>query len=112
MENFSQLCVWPGTLVGPNEIESFEQFMMETFNARVKYHTEVLTRPDLDSSGNPVPETGGRNDLFFYVHDDDILHFAVPRLEYGIRWWEDVVGYNDNRHMYTPEFIEAHPLSW
>jgi hypothetical protein len=112
MENYTQLCVWPGTLVGPEAAEEFESFMLDTFNARVKYHTEVRTRPDIDQEGNEVPETGDRNDLFFYVHDDDIPHFAVPRLQVGIRWWEDVVGYNDNRHLYSSDFIEAHPLSW
>lgn len=112
MENYSQLCVWPGTLVGPTEAEEFERFMLETFNARVKYHTEVTTLPDLDESGAIMEDTGGRNDLFFYVHDDDVPHFAVPRLQAGIRWWEDVVGYNDNRHLYTEDFINAHPLSW
>jgi hypothetical protein len=30
----------------------------------------------------------------------------------GIRWWEDVVGYNDNGHLYTEEFKAAHPLTW
>jgi hypothetical protein len=30
----------------------------------------------------------------------------------GIRWWEDVVGYNNNRHLYTEEFINAHSLNW
>jgi hypothetical protein len=113
MENYNQLCVWPGTLVGGTEgVKEFESFMLETFNARVKYHTEIRTRPDIDEEGNEVPDTGDRNDLFFYVHDDDVLHFAVPRLQVGIRWWEDVVGYNNNRHLYPEDFIEAHPLTW
>ena len=113
MENqFTQLCVWPGVIVGQEEKQDFENFMLDSFNVRVKYHTEVQTQPDLDESGNPVPETGGRNDLFFYVHTDDIANFAVARLKAGIRWWEDVVGYNDNRHLYTEEFLNANPLTW
>jgi hypothetical protein len=110
--NYTQLCVWPGTFLGENSPTELEQFFLEEMNTRVKYHTEVETLPDLDESGNPVPETGGRNDLFFYVHTDDITHFAVPRLQMGIRWWEDVVGYNNNRHLYTEDFLNAHPLTW
>jgi len=113
MENFTQLCVWPGTLVGgPQAAEEFESFMLEEFKTRVKYHTEVRTRPDIDAEGNEVPDTGDRNDLFFYVHQDDVAHFAIPRLRMGIRWWEDVVGYNDNSHLYSPEFLAEHPLTW
>jgi len=40
------------------------------------------------------------------------MNFAVPRLKMGIRWWEDTVGYNDNSHLYTKEFVAAHPLTW
>ena len=38
--------------------------MQEEFGARVKYHCEVKTLPDVEN-GRAVPETGGRNDLFF-----------------------------------------------
>lgn len=108
---FTQLCVWPGTVLGDSTIQDLENFFLEEMNTRIKYHTEVETLPDLDSNGNPIPDTGGRNDLFFYVHSDDIGHFAVPRLRMGIRWWEDVIG-NGNAHLYTPEFLEANPTTW
>ncbi len=110
--NYTQLCVWPGCVLGESTPAEFEKFFLDEMNTRVKYHTEVETLPDLDKAGNPVPESGGRNDLFFYVHTDDLGHFAVPRLKMGIRWWEDVVGYNDNSHLYTKEFLNAHPLTW
>ena len=111
--NFTQLCVWPGVLLGDSSIEEFESFFMSELGVRIKYHTEVETLPDLDERGNPVPDTGGRNDIFFFVHSDDIAKFAAPRLVMGIRWWEDVIKYNDNsKHLYTPEFIEANPVTW
>ena len=112
MENkFTQLCVWPGTIVGQENINEFESFFKDEFNVRVKYYTEIKTLPDV-KNGRAVPDTGGRNDAFFYVHSDDIPGFAVKRLQMGIRWWEDVVGYNDNSHLYTSEFLEEHPLTW
>ena len=111
--NFTQLCVWSGVLLGDSSIEEFESFFMSELGVRIKYHTEVETLPDLDERGNPVPDTGGRNDIFFFVHSDDIAKFAAPRLVMGIRWWEDVIKYNDNsKHLYTPEFIEANPVTW
>lgn len=112
MENFKQLCVWPGTTLGESTPQDLEQFFLDEMKTRVKYHTEVKTLPDVDENGNPDPETGGRNDLFFYVHEDDVASFAIPRLQMGIRWWEDVVGYNDNSHLYTEEFLNTHPLTW
>ena len=112
MENDTQLCVWPGTVLGDSTPQDLEKFFLDEMKTRVKYHTEVTTLPDLDKDGNPDPETGGRNDLFFYVHSDDVANFAIPRLQMGIRWWEDVVGYNDNSHLYTKEFLESHPLTW
>jgi len=112
MENYTQLCVWPGTALGDSKPEELESFFLDEMNTRVKYHTEVETLPDMDSSGNPIPETGGRSDLFFYVHTEDILGFAIPRLKMGIRWWEDTIKYNDNSHLYTAEFLNAHPATW
>jgi hypothetical protein len=119
---FTQLCVWPGVVLekenGPGqrilmEPEEFEEEVTKMFGGvRIKYKCEQKTLPDLNEDGTPDPETGGRNDVFFYVHTDDIESFAVPRLKAGIRWWEDVVGYNDNTHLYTEEFLEENPLTW
>ena len=112
MDNYTQLCVWQGTTLGKSSIQEFEQFFLDDMGVRVKYHTEVKTLPDLDENGNPISDTGGRNDLFFYAHNEDINKFAVSRMGMGIRWWEDVVKYNDNGHLYTKEFLEAHPTTW
>jgi len=112
MENFKQLCVWPGTLLEENEIQDFVDFFKDDFGVRVEYKTTLVTRPDLDEKGRAVPETGGRHDVFFYVHDEDVMKFATARLGLGIRWWEDVIKYNDNSHLYSEEFIEANPPTW
>lgn len=52
---------------------------------------QAVTLPDLEDRDHPLPETGGRHDLFFAFHNLDIARVAVPRLMYGIRWWSDVV---------------------
>ena len=45
------------------------------------------------------------------IADDDIGKFAVPRLQMGIRWWEDVLG-NGASNLYTEEFLEKYKKSW
>jgi hypothetical protein len=110
-KDFTQLCVWPGTVLGDSTPKDLEDFFLNEMGVRVKYHTEVETLPDVEN-GKAVPDTGGRNDLFFFVHNDDIPKFAVPRLQMGIRWWEDVIVYNDNKNLYTDQFLEANPPTW
>ena len=114
MENnyYTQLCVWQGVVLDGFTIEEFEQWMLDNFGTRIKYETQVKTLPDLDKNGNKIPYTGGRNDVFFFAHADDINKFAVPRLEAGIRWWEDVVGYNNNSYLYPKEVLDKYKLTW
>ena len=112
MKKYNQLCVWPATVVGKENIKELEDFFKDDMGVRIKYKTEVLTNPDLDEDGNEIPDTGGRNDLFFYVHDDDIGKFAIPRLSMGIRWYEDVVSYNDGAYLYSESFLEENPITW
>jgi hypothetical protein len=109
MENFKQLCVWPGTIVGQDEIENFESWFKDEFGVRVKYAEEVTTNPN---PGETLEQSGGRNDVLFFVHDEDVMGFAVQRLMMGIRWWEDVVSYNDNSYLYTQEILDKYPVTW
>lgn len=104
---FTQLCVWHGTIVGKKKISEFTKFMKDEFGARVKYVEEIKTQPDTDSIGREISGTGGRNDLFFYVHSEDIPKFAVPRLKAGIRWWEDVLG-NGGGKLYNEETLSKY----
>ena len=106
MEKFNQLCVWSGTIVGVDQIKDFEKFMLDDIGVRVKYETEIKTLPT-----DGEPDTGGRNDLFFYIHDDDIMKFAVPRLSMGIRWWEDVLS-NGGGVLYKQEVLTKYPKTW
>lgn len=95
-EGFTQVCVWQNTLVrsikGSNkEPAEFENWMKEQFGVRVQYLEEIETKPDIDSTGNIINGTGGRIDTFFAIHQDDIMKFAILRLQVGIRWIEDVL---------------------
>ena len=108
MENqFNQLCVMQGCLMPKGGAKELEAFFKDEMGVTVKFETEVKTLPDTPE----CTETGGRNDLFFYIADDDIGKFAVPRLSMGIRWWEDILG-NGNGKLYPIEVLEKYPKTW
>lgn len=109
--NYTQLCVWPAVIVQPEEIEQFTKWMQRNMKSRIKYVGQVKTLPTLTKAGAVIPDTGGRNDLFFYVHDDDVKHFAVLRLMAGIQWWEDVLS-NGWGYLYGTDFLNEHPKTW
>ena len=107
MDKFNQLCVLQGTIMPDGGAKELENFFKEQMGVTVKFETEVKTLPDTPE----CTETGGRNDIFFYIHDDDIAQFAVPRLQMDIRWWEDVI-LNGGGNLYTDEFLMKYPIAW
>lgn len=107
---FTQLCVWQGCTLGDDTPKDFEDFM-GTQGMRVKFDSTQLTNPDRDESGEVEPETGGRSDLFFYLHSGDIGKAAIKRIVLGIHWWEDVLD-NGYGYLYSEEFKAAHPKAW
>jgi hypothetical protein len=104
MKNYNQLVVGPGCVVGDTNKEKrhFQETLME-YGFRTKYVEEFKTLPD-----NGEPDTGGRNDLLFYIHDADIPKFAIWRLERGLRWWEDYLDNGSNK-IVPPEILEKYP---
>lgn len=95
-KNFNQVVVWEGTTVlSPGiedsiRIKEFINFIKTEFKGvRAQYLEEIKTFPD-KKNGKLIEGTGGRSDLLFAVHKDDIEKFAVARLAYGMRWIEDV----------------------
>ena len=107
MSKFNQLCVLQGTIMPDGGAEELEKFFKEEMGVTVKFETQVKTLPDTPK----CTKTGDRNDIFFYIADDDIGKFAVPRLQMGIRWWEDVLG-NGASNLYTEEFLEKYKKGW
>lgn len=91
-EDFTQVCIWPATIVGAERVAEFEAWMLDEFHIRVQYLEEVTTLPNYGD-----PTTGGSNDVIFAVHKDDVAKFAVPRFAIGVRWVEDVLD-NEQRH--------------
>ena len=109
-KNYTQLCVWCGTMLGDLSVQEFEKFFKDQ-GYRIKFAEEVVTLPDYEY-GKPVEGTGGRHDILFYIHTEDIAKFAIPRLTAGIRWWEDVVSYNNHNNWYSEEVLQKYPTTW
>lgn len=119
--DFTQLCVWPATLINEEDkpgyqitdedIKGLEKFFKEEFNVRIKFAERVFTNPTI-KEGKPVKDSGGRSDLLFWVHSEDLSKFAIKRLAYGIRWWEDVVKYNDCQGIYSKQILDKYPITW
>ena len=99
-EGFSQVCVWPGTIIGVENIETFTAFAADTWGIRIQYLEEIETYPNSNGPGN-------RNDAFFAIHNDDVEMFAIPRLQYGLRWIEDAVSIvNGGNTLYPPRVLD------
>ena len=109
-DGFTQVCMWPATVIGDSPVEDFVKFFVDTFDGtRIQFLEEITTNPDISVSGVVVPGTGGRVDLLFAIHDQDQNKFATLRLKYGIRWLDDVYG-NGQSYLY-PERVKEY-LSW
>ena len=104
---YNQLCVLQGTIMPEGGSKELETFFKDEFGVKVKFETEVKTLPN--EPGCTL--TGDRNDIFFYIADDDIGKFAVPRMSMGVRWWEDCL-LNGDGMFYTKEFLEKYPKTW
>lgn len=104
-EGYTIVCVWPGTVIGEDNKDDFVQWCLEEFNTRVQYLEEILTAPDYQD-GYPIEGTGGRNDAFFAIHEDDVPKFAIPKIQIGARWLEDVY-FNDQGYLY-PERVKGY----
>lgn len=69
---FEQLCVWPNApLIEDGNVRDTMR-LLEKFGFRVFLAEVVVTLP---GQGGP----GGRTDVLFYIHNDDIVRFSLQR---------------------------------
>jgi hypothetical protein len=106
---FSQVVIWPGCILEKKDVPHFElSFLLSDLGTRAQYLETIVTRPDLDSRGQPIPGTGGRSDVFFAVHDEDIGRFAIRRIPYGMRWIEDAISRANGGNTLYPARVEQY----
>lgn len=99
-KNHEQVCVWPGTTINKEEILEFEKWIFDIFDTRVKYLETIITKPDHTGPG-------GRSDVFFSIHSEDIGKFVIPKMNIKARWIEDVLAnVNGNQHLYPKRVRE------
>ena len=97
-EGYGVLAIWPQVLMQKDDHDSVQDFMSNMgCKDPVRIIGCVQTLPNYEHREDEYPETGGRIDLAFYFHNEDIYKIAVRRLTHGIRWWEDVVA-NEIEH--------------
>jgi len=91
------LCCIHGIDLKPNEYEDFQSYFGGELNTTVTVE-------------NVVHRSDGGIDVLFWIPVEDIVKVALPRLQFGIRWWEDVVSeINDNRKYYSEEILAKYP---
>lgn len=104
---FTQAVLWPGCILPAAQVPEFEEFILKELGARAKFIGSYKTLPDAE------PDSGGREDVLFYVHEEDISGFSVKRLALGMRWVEDVLDNEKRRNEGTIYVQEIHDLySW
>lgn len=103
MNTYNQLCCIQGIT---DKRPALKRQLEDHFGIRVKMADEYHTLP---TPGEP--DTGGRRDVLFYVHNDDIMQFAVARLRFGIKWWEDILG-NGHGPTIPQEILDKYPNTW
>jgi hypothetical protein len=127
--NYSKAMVWPGCLMTDEDLPDFEAFMMNQVGAKHPpvsigcvttatdherrrnsdpEYADVHCDPNYDPNYDRNKET--RIDYVFLVHDEDASNwsFCTTRLQYGMRWLEDVK--NNDPEMYPRDFCSAYPM--
>lgn len=107
--SYAQMCVKAGLPMTQSMFGAFQRTMNRLFDLSHEF-IPVGVVETLPTPGQP--ETGGRPDFCFLVHDEDMEKLGTPlRLELGIRWWEDVL-LNGGDQIYPEDFLAAYPPSW
>ena len=90
-DDYQQVVVCPGGL-GNDSPSDFERWVKEVFNV----DSQFLLVHDAGSPDSPSRE------ILFAITLKNMSSFAIRRLAYGMRWFEDA--YNNDPKRYTQEF--------
>lgn len=104
-EGYNQVVIWPGMTLTKEQAVEFDSLMKDMLGFNIQYLETMETKPDIDSNGVPISNTGGRHDIFFAIHVDDIPKFSLARLQHGMRWIEDVLADCNYRSHIYPDHV-------
>jgi hypothetical protein len=101
---YQQIVCWEGTELGVDEEAMFVTFVQEEL--ALQHDVQVIgTVKTLPGRNGP----GGRIDLFFFIHNDDVPRAATRRLKFGMRWINDCIApENGGPGIYPPAFLRAY----
>ena len=107
MEGYTQVCVWPDQILPGTNIKNFIQYFRDQ-GFRIQHLETLITSCDRDNFGVPIPETGGRIDVIFAIHDDDLMRFCTSILRKKVRWIEDVLDNEARKKNYSTYPLRVH----
>jgi len=93
MEEYIQVCVLPKSHLGEDQGVDFERFFLDNYGFKVKYIDTIL----YSEKDQVYP------DILFYINEEEINRFAIPRFFMGIEWFEEYVDQYPER--YSKELI-------
>ena len=101
---YRQIVCWEGTELGVDDEAMFVDFVQGEL--ALQHDVRVIgTVETLPGRNGP----GGRIDLFFIIHDDDVMRAATRRLKFGMRWISDCIApENGGPGIYPPAFLRAY----
>jgi len=106
--DYEQACVIHGLICETKEDqEKIINYLLEKYDIHAKFGDCVVTNGSKERK-----EEGGRHDVIFLVNSKDIDKVSAIKCYLGIRWWEDVVSYNNNAYLYSKEILNKYPVRW
>ena len=108
-KNYKYIMVAPACYLGEDKPEDFERVFLK-IDTRIRFLEEVVTIPDKDENGNNIEGTGGRRDILFAVHKDDVNDFMPLRFALTVYPWNDWIKYNRHSKEYSKEILERYTV--
>ncbi len=114
-EGFKQVCMFLGIDCDFEDIEKeFCEFMLESFDIRTQYLELSVSKPTVQR-GKELENTGGRLDVVFAIHTDDIEKLAAIKMatnnQIPLKWIEDVMNPNNSYAETLSEHLNGY-CSW
>lgn len=111
-KNYPQVCIWEGINPENFSFKWFTDKMKKDFDVRIICLEVIETRPEIRSA-RVVEGTGGRFDLFFSVHKQDVDSFNEPKTQYTMKWVDDEISPAENyKYQPYPERVKRYRLNF
>ena len=100
-ETYRRVYAWKNCIIDES---IFPKVMLKHFGIRAKFLDYAITNPTVDHLGKIVEGSGGRKDVLFVVHTNDIARFEIPRRDALIHTLDEMLS-TEFRFLIYPEEI-------